>query len=74
MYKLNISLIIEGDNNKGEYISSENVLKYEGEARINVQSVHEKINQVVRDCTGIQEKKNIFYLKRKELLRLFNMG
>ena len=70
MSELNISLILSGGKNKGEYISREQVVKYEGEAYINGQAVHEKTNQVVRECTGIQEKKNIFYLKRKGLPRL----
>ena len=54
MSEINISLLFAGDNNKGEYISSEQVVKYEGEACINDQSVHDKTNQVVRDCTGVQ--------------------
>ena len=35
MSELNISLILSGDKNKGEYISSENLVKYEVEARTN---------------------------------------
>ena len=45
MSELNISLIIAGDNNKGEYISSEQVVKYEGEACINDQAVHDQKNR-----------------------------
>ena len=74
MSELNISLIVSGDKNKGGYISSNQVVNYEGEAYINEQAVYYKTNQVVRDCTGIQENKNIFYLKRKGLLRLLNIG
>ena len=54
MSEFNIFLIFAGDKNKGEYISSEQVVKYEGEACINDQVVHNKTNKVVRDCTGIQ--------------------
>ena len=74
MYELNILLIFAGDKNKGEYISSEQMVKYEGGACINDQALHDKTNQVVRDCTYIQEKNNIFYLKRKGFTRLFNRG
>ena len=74
MYELNISLLIVGDNNKGEYIYSEQVVKYEGEACINDQDVHDKTKNVVRDCKGIQEKKNILYLKIKVLPGLLNRG
>ena len=74
MSELKISLIFAGDKNEGEYISSEQVVKYEGQACINDQSVHEKTNQVVRECTGIHEKKNIFYLKRKGLPRILHIG
>ena len=42
--ELNISPIISGDNNKGEYISSEQVDKYEGEACINDQAVPDQKN------------------------------
>ena len=55
-----MSLLFAGDNNKSEYISIEQVVKYEGEACINDQAVYEKSNQVVRDCTGIQEKKHMY--------------
>ena len=51
-------LIFSGDKNKGEYISSEQVVKYEVYACINDQALNDKTNQVVRDSTGIQEKKN----------------
>ena len=71
--ELKILMLLKGNNNKGEYISSDQVVKYEGEACIKYQAVHEKTNQVVRNCAGIQEKKNIFYLKRG-LPRLFNRG
>ena len=54
MSELNISLIFSGDKNKGGYISSEQVVNYEGEACINDQALYYKTNQVVRDCTGIQ--------------------
>ena len=74
MSELNISLLIAGDKNKGEYIPSDQLVKYEGEAFINDQAVHEKTNQVVRDCTGIQEKKNILYLDIKGLSKLLNRG
>ena len=74
MSELNISLIFVGDKNKGEYISSEQVVKYEVEACINYQAVNDKTNQLVRGCTCIQEKNNIFYLKRKGLPRLLNRG
>ena len=50
------------------------MVKYEGEACINDQAVHDKTNQVVRDCTGVQQKNIICYLKRKGLPRLFNRG
>ena len=73
MSELNIFLLFTGDNNKGEYISSYQVVKYELESCINDKSVHDKINQVVRDCTGIQEN-NIFYLRRKGLPRILNRG
>ena len=72
MSEINILLIFAGDKDKGEYISSEQVVKYKGESCINDQAVHYKINQVVRYCTGIQERKKIFYLKRKGLSRLLN--
>ena len=42
MSELNISLILAGYKNKGEYISSKQVVKYEGEACINDQAVYEK--------------------------------
>ena len=42
MSELNILRIISGDKNKGEYISSEKVVKYEGEACINNQTLPEK--------------------------------
>ena len=35
------------------------MVKYEGESCINDQVVHNKKNQVVRDCTDIQENNNI---------------
>ena len=54
MYELNISLLITGDRNKGEYIYSDKVVKYKGEACINDQAVHDKTNQVVKEFTGIQ--------------------
>ena len=54
MSEINILLIFAGDKDKGEYISSEQVVKYKGESCINDQAVHYKINQVVRYCTGIQ--------------------
>ena len=74
MSELNISMLISGYKNKGDYISSYQVVKYEGEACINDQAVHDKTNQVVRDCTCIQEKKKIFYLNKKVLKRLLNRG
>ena len=61
MSELNISLILVGDKNKGEYISSEQVGKYQGEACINDQAVPYKTNQVIRDCIGLQEKKKMFF-------------
>ena len=60
MSELNISLIFAGDKNEGEYISSEQLVKYKREACINDQAVHDKTNQMVGDFTGIQEKKKIF--------------
>ena len=54
MSELKISLLFAGDKNKGEYISSDKVVKYEGETCINDQAVHDKTNQVVRECTCIQ--------------------
>ena len=45
MFELNISLIFAGDKNKGEYISSEQVVKYEGEVCINDQAVQDKKNR-----------------------------
>ena len=39
MSELNILLLIERENNKVEYISSEQVGKYKGEACINNQAV-----------------------------------
>ena len=74
MSELNISLIFVGYKNKGEYTPSEKVVKYEGEACINDHVLHNNTNQVVRDCTSIQEKKNMFYLKIKGLPRLLNRG
>ena len=74
MCELNILLILAVYNNKGEYVSSEQLEKYEGEALINYQSVPDKNNQVVGDFTGLQEKNNICYLNRKGFLGLFNRG
>ena len=73
MSELNIPLIFAGDKNKGGYISINQVVNYEGEAYINDQAVYYKTNQVVRDSTGIQEIKIVFYLKRKGFLRLLNI-
>ena len=42
MSGLNISLIFSGDKNKYEYISSDQVVKYEGETCINYQAVYDK--------------------------------
>ena len=47
MSELNIYTIILGDKNKGEYISSEELDKYEVELCINEQSVPYKINQFI---------------------------
>ena len=74
MSELNISLISSRNNNKGEYISIDQVVKYEGEACIKDQALHDKINQVGRDFIGIQENKNIFYLNRKVLPIILNRG
>ena len=46
-------MLLTGDKNKGEDISSDQVGKYKLEAYINDQSVPEK-KQVVREPTGIQ--------------------
>ena len=54
MSELNILLVFAGDKNKGDYISSEQVVTYGGKAYINDQSVNDRTNQVVRECTGIQ--------------------
>ena len=51
--ELNTFPILSGDKNKGEYISSYQVEKYEGEACINKKSVPDKRNKVVRYCTVI---------------------
>ena len=59
MSELKIFLLLTGNNIKDEYISSDQVEKYEVEVCINNQAVSEK-KHVVRDCTGLQEKKNIF--------------
>ena len=40
MSELNIFLIFVGYKNKGEYISSDQVVKNEGESYINDQTVH----------------------------------
>ena len=53
MSELNTPLIITGDKNKDDYISSDQVVNYEGKACINDQAVHNKTDQVVRDCTCI---------------------
>ena len=52
--ELNMSQILALDNNKVEYISSDQVEKDEGESCINDQSVPDKTNQDVRDCTYFQ--------------------
>ena len=44
-----MSQILALDNNKIEYISSDQVEKDEGESCINDQSVPDKTNQAVRD-------------------------
>ena len=49
MSELNISLVFVGYKNKGEYISSEQVLKNEGGSCINDQTVHDKNNKMVRE-------------------------
>ena len=74
MSELNIFLLFAGEKNKCWYISIEQGVKNEMELCINYQAVHDKTNQVFKDCTGIQEKKRVFYLKRKGLSRLFNIG
>ena len=61
------SLLFAGDKNKGEYISIDQVVKYEGEACINDQAVPDKKNQVVKDCTSIQKKNNIFIPEEKRV-------
>ena len=48
MSKLKISPIFAVDNNKGECISSDQMVKYEGEACTNGQAINEKTNQGVR--------------------------
>ena len=48
MSELKILPLLVGDNNKGEYISSEKLEKDEGEACINEQSVPDKTNHIVR--------------------------
>ena len=42
MSELNIFLLITGENNKGEYISSNKVVKYEVEDCINEQALPDK--------------------------------
>ena len=59
MSDFNISSLLSGENNKGGYISSEQVEKYEGEACINDQPVPEK--KVIGNFTGFQEKKRYFF-------------
>ena len=72
-YKLNISLLLAGDNNnKGEYISFFHVVKNVVKACINYQVVPDKTKQVVRDLKGFQIKK-FFYLKRNVFPRLLKI-
>ena len=65
MSELKISPLLVGDNNKGEYISSEKLEKDEGEACINEQSVPDKTNHIVRDCIFSQLNKRSFLLEEK---------
>ena len=66
MSELNISLIIEGDRNKGEYISSDQVVKYEGEACINDQEVHEKKTRWL-GTAQLSKKRRIFLPEEKRV-------
>ena len=48
MYEINIFLLLVGYNNKGEYISIDQVIKDEVEVCINDQAVPDKTSQLVR--------------------------
>ena len=60
MSERNISPLIAGDKYKYEYIYSDQVVKNKVESCINDESVPNKINQVVRLCTVLQEKNRCF--------------
>ena len=59
MSELNISLLFTGDNNKGEYISSEQVVNIKGK-HASMTNQYKTKKQIVRDFTCIQENMNIF--------------
>ena len=51
-------MILTGDKNKGEYISSEKVVKDEEEAIMTKNPLRKK--KLVMDCAGLQENKIFF--------------
>ena len=68
MSELNISLITPGENNKGEYISSEQVGKYESEAYINDKAVSEKQIRWL-GIAQVSKKRRIFLPEEKRVAK-----
>ena len=57
--------LLAGDNNKGEYISNDQVEKYEREARINEKSFPEKTNQVLGNAKVPKKRIGVFVPEEK---------
>ena len=65
MSEINTLPILAVDKNKGDYISSEKMAKYEWESWINDQEVPDRTNQFVRGCKTLQKNKRFFVPEEK---------
>ena len=68
MSELKIFMIISVHKDKGEYISSEQVEKYEGESYINDQSVPEKQTRLLGTSQISKKRRGIFVTEDKRVV------